>query len=297
MSMTCSLQTCSEECEPGDLVHRDYFQVLAVFGFADVSWPSSLINLYNSLSVFNFNVDILAPDCWAQASLPFKTKWIGITISPLIVLLLIAMFYLGYTIHMKIWKPKLNTHNEMFYKCFALYLMAFYSGYLMLSNNTLAIFNCQPTTPSDGHTYMTEVGANGGICYEPGSTQQELEPWAIIAFIVYTVGFPSHVAFVLYTSSDKCVYVQVMKAAGLSEGTEFEKQTLTRFKLQYKRLFYQFKPEFYYWVFCILVRKFFLSVSAVIFRENVVFLLALYMLILFVSYTAQVTYQPYMSTS
>jgi len=276
----------------------DYFQVLAIFGAADVSWPPELIDMYNSFSVFNFNVDFLAPDCWtANASLPFKTKWIGITLSPLVVLILIAIFYLSYVIHMKIWKPQIKNHSEMLYKCVALYLMTFYYGYLMLSNNTLAIFNCQPTDPPDGHTYMAEVGPDGGICYKSGSVQQQLEPWAIISFIVYTIGFPAYVAFILYTNSDKCIYAQVMKAAGKSEGTDFEKQTLSRFKTLYNRLFYQFKPERYYWVFCILVRKFCLSVSAVIFRENVVFLLALYMLILFISYTAQVMYQPYMSTS
>ena len=198
---------------------------------------------------------------------------------------------------MKIFKPQYNNHNEMLYKCFAFYLMCFYYGYLMLSNNTLAIFNCQPTSPPDGHLYMAEVGPDGGVCYVPGSMQQQLEPWAIIAFIIYTIGFPAYVAFILYTHNESCIYVQVMKAAGKSEGTEYEKQTLKRFKTLYNRLFYQFKPEYYYWVFCILIRKFFLSVSAIIFRENVTFLLALYMLILFVSYSAQVINQPYMSTS
>jgi hypothetical protein len=46
-----------------------------------------------------------------------------------------------------------------------------------------------------------------------------------------------------------------------------------------------------------LLRKFSLSVAAIIFRENTVFLLALYLLVLFFCYTLNVNYKPYMSTS
>ena len=275
----------------------DYFQVLAVFGSANVSWPPSLVNMYNSFSVFNFNIDVAAPDCYNAVSLSYKQKWIGVTLSPVVAPMLIALFYVGYVSYFRLCRPERVKHTEMLYKCFAMYLMLFYYGYLMLSNNTLAVFNCQPTDPSDGYLYMAEVGADGGKCYRPGTMQQELEPFAIIAFIVYTIGFPAFVAFVLHTNSDKCVYAQVMRAAGRADNPDFEKAQLTRFKTLYNRLFYQFKPEYYYWVFCILVRKFCLSVAAVVFRENTIFLLALYLLILFSSYTAQVNYKPYMSTS
>ena len=275
----------------------DYFQVLAVFGSADVSWPPSLVNMYNSFSIFNFNIDVAAPECYDAVSLSYKQKWIGVTLSPIIVLVLIWLFYVGFIFYAKLCRPDRVKHTEVLYKCIAAYLMVFYYGYLMLSNNTLAVFNCQPTDPPDGYLYMAEVGADGGKCYRPGTMQQELEPWAIIAFIVYTIGFPAFVAFILHTNSDKCVYAQVMRAAGRADNPDFEKAQLTRFKTLYNRLFYQFKPDYYYWVFCILVRKFCLSVAAVVFRENTVFLLALYLLILFTSYTAQVNYKPYMSTS
>ena len=80
---------------------------------------------------------------------------------------------------------------------------------------------------------------------------------------------------------------QVMRALG-KQNDPTEKQTVLRFRLMYNRLFYQFKPEYYYWCFCILSRKFALSVAAVLFRSNVVFLLALYLLILIGAYTIQV---------
>ena len=274
----------------------DYFQVLAVFGSANVTWPQSLVNMYNSFSIFNLNVDVAAPDCWDAVSMSFRTKWYGISASPIAVIAVLIVATTLYVIFFRVRGIKIN-YTETLYKTFAVYILFFYYGYLMLSNNTLAVFNCQPTTPSDGYRYMVEIGADGGRCYKAGTLQQELEPWAIITFIVYTVGFPAFVAFVLYTHRDKAIYAQVMLAAGKANNSDYEKQSITRFRMLYNRLYYQFKPEYFYWIFFILIRKFCLSVSAVIFRENTVFLLALYLLILFCCYTLNVNYKPYMSTS
>ena len=118
--------------------------------------------------------------------------------------------------------------------------MLLYYSYLMLSNNTLAIFNCQPSVPSDGYRYMVAVGTQGGLCYREGTVQQQLEPYAIIAFIVYTIGFPVFVAYILYSNKSKIVYAQVMKALGKSE-TQNEKRSIVRFRMMYNRLYYQFK--------------------------------------------------------
>jgi hypothetical protein len=144
---------------------------------------------------------------------------------------------------------------------------------------------------------MMAVGPDGGKCYVAGTLQQELEPWAILSFIIYTIGFPAFVAFVLYKNRDKAIYAQVMLAAGKANNSDFEKQNITRFRMIYSRLYFQFKPEFFYWIFFILARKFCLSVAAIIFRDNTVFLLSLYILILFSAYTLNVNNKPYMSTS
>ena len=274
----------------------DYFQVLAVFGSANVQWPQSLVNMYNSFSIFNLNVDVAAPECWDAVSMSFRTKWYGVSSSPVVALVLLTVGTVFFVIYFKFRGIKIN-YTETLYKAFAVYLMLFYYGYLMLSNNTLAVFNCQPTTPSDGYRYMVEVGADGGQCYKAGTMQQELEPWAILTFIIYTIGFPAFVAFVLYTNKDKAIYAQVMLAAGKANNSDFEKQSITRFRMCYSRLYFQFKPEYFYWIFFILIRKFSLSVAAIIFRENTVFLLALYLLVLFFCYTLNVNYKPYMSTS
>ena len=59
----------------------------------------------------------------------------------------------------------------------------------------------------------------------------------------------------------------------------------------------QFKPEWYFWILVILARKFCLSVIAVLFRTNTIFMLSVTMLVLFMAYVVQVRYGPYMSMS
>ena len=37
-------------------------------------WPPFIISLFHALSVFNFNIDITAPECTLK-SLSYETKW------------------------------------------------------------------------------------------------------------------------------------------------------------------------------------------------------------------------------
>ena len=274
----------------------DYFQVLAVFATANVEWPSSLVWVFNAVSSINLNIDVVAPECYNDVSIPYRTKWILITALPVIMVFVLTVVFGIYAGYLYFVKHRKRGFQEPLYKAFAFFLMCFYYSYLMLSNNTLAVFNCQPSEPSDGYRYMAAVGTDGGRCYKEGSMQQELEPWAILAFIVYSVGFPVFIGFMLYTNKQKAISDQLMKASGKTF-SDAEAFSVLKFRMIFRRMYYQFKPQYYYWILWILARKFALSVSAIIFRENVVFLLALYLLVLFTSYTLEVRYLPYMSTS
>lgn len=59
--------------------------------------------------------------------------------------------------------------------------------YFYLTRMALDVFNCLPTTPPDGKTYM------GGLLQYPcgGSTQLMLLPLALIAFGLYSVAVPA----------------------------------------------------------------------------------------------------------
>ena len=280
----------------------DYMQVLGIFGTARVNWPNVVIDMYNIFSIFNLNIDVFAPKCWGLITFEFREKWITIALMPVIALAICIPVVVVYGLVMRTSRqghvPPTGQHRaSLKHQVISVYLMLFYYGYVMLANNTFAVFNCQPTEPSDGHKYMAEVGADGGLCYADGTLQQKLKPWAVLCFIVYVLGFPLLVGYILFANKDKIMTAQVMQAARSRRLYKNEKISTFRFRMMFSRLYYQFKPDYYYWVFCIITRKFALTVSAVVFRENIVFLLSLYVLILFAAYTMQVGYRPYMSLS
>ena len=80
--------------------------------------------------------------------------------------------------------------------------------YLNLSMTALEIFNCgkqvleDPLTGemvTDGKQYMQ---ATNWVCYEKGSMQTVLIPYALAALGVYTFGFPAWCAKFLFTKEN-----------------------------------------------------------------------------------------------
>jgi hypothetical protein len=66
--------------------------------------------------------------------------------------------------------------------------------YIFLTKTALDLFNCNPTTPPDGHRYLEVVFVQ---CNKPGGMQLRMLPFAITAFLVYSIGFPVVLAVVL----------------------------------------------------------------------------------------------------
>merc|ERR1712167_470750 len=61
----------------------DYFQVLAIFARIRVKWPLWVKQILQVLSLFNFNIDVAAPECLIP-EFDYKIKWIVIMILPLL---------------------------------------------------------------------------------------------------------------------------------------------------------------------------------------------------------------------
>lgn len=60
----------------------DYFQVLSMFRKSKISWPEEMKQLFKILSIFNFNLDLLPPEC-SLPKLDYKWKWLAIEAVPL----------------------------------------------------------------------------------------------------------------------------------------------------------------------------------------------------------------------
>jgi len=68
------------------------------------------------------------------------------------------------------------------------------------------------------------------------------------------------------------------------------------FRLTYGRSYFQFKPDYCFWILAIILRKFFIALTAVVFNKNASFQMAACLLVMFVAYAAQTNYRPYMSS-
>ncbi|CAM9121661.1 unnamed protein product, partial [Ectocarpus fasciculatus] len=269
----------------------DFFQVLAVFATAKVAWPSSLVWIFNAASTLNMNIDVVAAECYNNAAIPYRERWYVVAASPVVVVLLGGVVFAFCAAFFR-----RRNLSSLFLRFTGGYIVLFNYCYLMLSKNSLAVFNCQSPEPSDGHQYMADVGPDGGLCYTEGTMQQELEPWAVLTAVVYGVGFPLIIGTCLRRYRQTAASDQLMKAAR-RKCRDTTDRGVTVFRLLFRRVYSDFKPDKYYWSLVILAKKFVLSVSAVVFRENTVFLLAVYLLILFVSYYGQVKFSPYMPVS
>jgi hypothetical protein len=87
---------------------------------------------------------------------------------------------------------------------------------------------------------------------------------------------------------------QLLRAKGtgddrLSNPSSFE------LRQAYGRQYFQFKPDQYFWILAVILRKFFISVTAVVFSKNSSFQMAACLLVMFLAYSAQVMARPYMN--
>jgi hypothetical protein len=61
---------------------QDFLQILSMFSNMDFAWPAALLSLYRGLSLVNFNLELLAPEC--SFAVNFEQKWFVTQLLPLI---------------------------------------------------------------------------------------------------------------------------------------------------------------------------------------------------------------------
>ena len=168
--------------------------------------------------------------------------------------------------------------------------------------NQLDVVNCSETTPSDGNSYTAFTSPScGGLCkcWEEGSLQMELAPWAVVTFFVYSVGF----ALFLYTTLKKnratILEDQYLRAQGYGDSSSRLQlgDNCYQVRKRYSRIYYHFRPEYYYWILFIIGRKTAIALTSLLYRKNPSFQFAVALLVMFTAYVLQVKHQPYMSPS
>jgi hypothetical protein len=71
---------------------QDLLQTLSMFAQIKLNWPPSVMQLFNSLSALNFNIDLLAPEC--NLTINFEAKWYIVQAVPLVLLAGIVLVFL-----------------------------------------------------------------------------------------------------------------------------------------------------------------------------------------------------------
>ncbi|KAJ3452430.1 hypothetical protein M0812_04198 [Anaeramoeba flamelloides] len=85
-----------------------FFQIIILFPKMLFNWPAGIIDLFKSLTFFNFNIDFLALEC--SVNLTYIQKWFAIQLLPQFIWLLFSLLYLLLFIHsnfIKCMGPKL----------------------------------------------------------------------------------------------------------------------------------------------------------------------------------------------
>ena len=76
-------------CSSHFSIYQDFLQVLSIFASFRFDWPPALVNLYNSISLASFNLELLAPEC--SFSVNYEAKWLVTQSLPLILLASVAI--------------------------------------------------------------------------------------------------------------------------------------------------------------------------------------------------------------
>jgi hypothetical protein len=270
----------------------DYFQVIAIFANSKVAWPPALKELFHILSAFNLNIEIVAPECIVP-NLAYKSKWTFIMVLPLAITLFFGILAFGSSFYKSLIKgQKVKLANQGAALASSV-LLLMYVMYIYLTRNVLEIFNCSPTDPPDGKTYLS-ASAVFEPCGVPGGTQMSLIGAAVIALVVYVAGYPVALFALLYKNRESVMEDQLLRAKGVGND-KLTNPHAYFLRKRWSRTYYQFKPDLYFWTLVIIVRKFCIAATYILYNKNAAFQLAASMLIMFLAYAAQVVYYPYMS--
>ena len=270
----------------------DYFQVLAMFASMAVQWPAPILALMRFLSAFNLNIEIVAPECLIP-NLSYTYKFAFIMTLPLAIA---AVFALAYA-WLVVWKRclrgirdrrKVYSHRPAL---FSSTLVLFYLMYLYLTRTVLDVFDCTPTVPPDGNTYLRVVFEQCGVA---GGTQLTLLVWALAGLGFYSLGYPIFLARALLRNKELIYEDQLLRAKGVG-GDRLTNPHALELRRIFGRSYFAFRPRWYAWSLVILARKFCIACVAVIFSTSVGFQMASCLMIMFLAYTLQVQVRPYMA--
>jgi hypothetical protein len=278
-------------------IGTDWAQVVAMFARTRIAWPQLVKDLFLLLSAFNFNLELIAPEC-AIPNVTFAGKWLFVAGMPLIAWsILIAAFLWRSFVKVCIRGVEKKKRYNHAHVVIATGVVVQRVLYLYMTRSTLDVFNCSPTDPpdydKDGRLILYMAWNLSIKCNEPGGTHLFLLPFAIFALAIYIVGLPVLSLWWLWKNKETIKYDQLLRAqiAGDDKATNPH----YAFRRTYKALYMNYRPGSWFWEFIICIRKFLIAFCSLMFRATPSFQLAMALLVIFIAYVLQVRSLPYLS--
>ena len=272
----------------------DYFQVLSTFRKSKVAWPEEIKWLLRQMQWFNFDIDMTGPECAFRSFMTFTNKWwIKVSMPFIGALLMFSVIGIG-KVHnclcSKKSKKKKKQEVPTYTAMLSMVVTVIYFMYLVITRAAMDIFNCQETVPPTGAYYMASLPQEK--CHIKDGIQQSLILPATIVLIFYCIGFPGLVFFIFWRKKSVIQKDQILRAAG--RGNSYTENDNYEFRRSCSKLYYQYKPKYYYWIEMIITRKFCMVTIGIIFRNNPTFQMSACLLLLFFSLVATVHTQPFL---
>ena len=264
-----------------------------------MEWPASVSAVYRYMSIFNFSINLTPPECLFVVE--YKVKWMFIEWFPTVMFGSVAGLY-AFTFAYFRYCSSHNTRKvrEVRNSIVAGSLLVMYVLYLNISENTLDPLNCRQIESDDGTRTEEEymVSQPSLVCWQDDrrTVQGELAPYAVTFFVLYTLGYPALVAALLLkpSNAEKCINDQYLRCMGTGSRKETNKAHYN-FRSKYATLYFKFKPQYHYWLLVIIARKLLIVTFTLVFHINATMQLSMILLVVFISYTLQVKYNPYLS--
>ena len=266
----------------------DFFQVLSLFGQIGIVWPSPISDILEVMSLFNFNPEIVAPECTVE--MEYSTKWYISMAIPFVSLIFIILCQLCilYAKPAILGESLSNHDSDIISKGTNALVSISTICYLSITKRSFEIFDC---IELNGEMVMRASPIN--VCHEASGIHDNLKPWAYASLIIYGLGIPSTFGFIISCNLAKVRSDQKLRIHGF--GDTKESNPHWAFRRKYYQLYYRYSANRWWWFIVPFVRKFcFAAVMVLLDRKDGNLLQATGgLFVLFIAYAGQMQFQPY----
>ena len=291
----------------------DYLQIVSFLNVTMVQWPENVIRIFTLLSVFRFDNVFTAPEC--KFAIDYFGNWISIMTFPMILFVLAHLLSIVMTFVRKRFfnTPRKNASSHM-HQILGIMIVTLYFSYMKLTMTALEVFDCSDErnrVPSDELDSGNEFGATNDaesgiksqymsitnwVCFDKNSKQVVLLPFAAVAIFVYGIGFPLYLSNILLRKKNRrrAREDQILRAQNLGSTLETNRRCY-QFRQCYGCIYSMYKPEFWYWVIVVLVKKLILIVLSMSFQYHPILQLCSIIMIVLIFSAVQFSCYPMMS--